>query len=802
MRGSSETAATSGCEPPSEFGPPSLFHITVDFVCDDTKELPNLSSLPECLLQLILARILSSGKRGAALQLLRQPNILTSLEIPATTVVDDHWFDAIRHQANSLEELVIADCSGTTTMGLRALSKLTHLKRLHLCQLPCWDVGATEAFMVMPGVRHLHLQGQGVVVVDEFLASRFGCLKGLEHLSLVGANGLSTTEHCVKVAEMCPNLQRVDVSESDIQDEGLCLLLKPLRRLQSITLAGCEALSDKCTEAIAALPKLEMLNLARTGVGDLGVSFLQKLEGLQKLVLCGTRVTDESLRVINSSMKALTELDLSCKRVTDSGLKQLHHLSKLTTLNLSYTQVSDEGMLALRQLPKLANLSLRWTRITDWAIGQLASTEASPTPEPKQEEEAPHSSSVLSLKRIGKSESSESLPLRRSKTMKSSLLERRAGHPRSRELSRGLSRSGDYSQILQRCRATIDFTSRAAPGSVLETPTSTGTPNDFIEDPLVPCEEPLVLPVSLSTTSVEAQAQEGDLGSTPPKPPICKSTAFDDEDCVWMSNSEEDFPQQPQAYRDISQETGSFGNVQDTGMYGEECVYRDMGFDDEEEDVGHNLNLFHSLKFEPEQFRCAEPLDLPEPQSLNFAVEQQPNAMMPPTNTTICAPAPVSQGIFGAPTLNLCSVATRLEDEQDNPVTLQEMRVLDLSVTDVADHGLSFLSAFTHITSLNLFSTKVTDDGLKHVAQLGDLTDLDLCGTEVSDVGLGKLEGLQSLAVLKACGNTRITNDGARRFLEAVEALQSLELRSTSVTEDCLEMIAGVLNCRARHSMH
>ena len=38
---------------------------------------------------------------------------------------------------------------------------------------------------------------------------------------------------------------------------------------------------------------------------------------------------------------------------------------------------------------------------------------------------------------------------------------------------------------------------------------------------------------------------------------------------------------------------------------------------------------------------------------------------------------------------------------------VSDFRVLDLSVTDIADAGLSFLAAFSHIQSLNLFSTKV-----------------------------------------------------------------------------------------------
>lgn len=51
--------------------------------------------------------------------------------------------------------------------------------------------------------------------------------------------------------------------------------------------------------------------------------------------------------------------------------------------------------------------------------------------------------------------------------------------------------------------------------------------------------------------------------------------------------------------------------------------------------------------------------------------------------------------------------AGRMDD--NDPSILQDFRVLDLSVTDIADAGLSFLAAFSHIQSLNLFSTKVAE---------------------------------------------------------------------------------------------
>lgn len=139
--------------------------------------------------------------------------------------------------------------------------------------------------------------------------------------------------------------------------------------------------------------------------------------------------------------------------------------------------------------------------------------------------------------------------------------------------------------------------------------------------------------------------------------------------------------------------------------------------------------------------------------------------------------------------------------DDDEPPALQDFRVLDLSVTDIADAGLSFLAAFSHIQSLNLFSTKITDNGLEHVAKMVGLIELDMCGTEVSDVGLSWLKPLDKLEVLKVCGNKRITDDGASWLMEALTTLTSLELRATSVTSECAQLVADTLAFRASLAM-
>lgn len=743
-------------------GPPSLFNLSVDHICGESQELPDFAGFPECVVQQIMLRILARERPSAALQLLHQPDVLSSLEVPISMAVDDQWLEAIGKQAGSLEELRIADCSQVTAEGMLHLQHLSRLVCLHLYQLPVLGNVVAQLVGSMPQLKELHLEGPqgGSVELDDALCTSLGSLKGLEQLALVGATGLNAHK-CSQVAKGLEQLYYVDMSGSDIEDNALICLIRPLQKLKSISLKGCSMLTDGCAQALSALPQLQALDLARTSVGDLGLSLLKTLDKLQRLSLCGTKVTDTSIRVINTSMKALTELDLSCKRVTDLGLQQLSNLSKLTTLNLSYTQVSDQGMMALRKLPKLSNLSLRWTRISDWALGTLTnSAEAEAALVTKPSLAACQSASPQSLS-LTRGSSSETLPFRRSRSSLDAMSPaalRRCEQQRRR----GLSRSGDYSQVLRRCRAVMDFNSTAIDDAEM-CGDDTGAPariSEGSENHETESEQPQ------SSTSAVSLAAINDTAPTMHNPSLellsCRSSRcvvdMDtiDDDGSWLNDSLSAFEidqQEGCVFRGF--EPGDF----DSGLFTTDLVETPEDLD------------FDSL--ESPTFRCAEPMEGFEMEPLDISLDTCCN------NTIVESQQP--------------DIACKPEAG-----SFQEMRTLDLSVTDIADAGLGFLSAFSKITCLNLFSTKVTDDGLEHVAKLSNLTQLDLCGTEVSDAGLGRLVGLTCLEILKLSGNQRITDDGVLQVITAIKALRCLELRSTSVSSECLEQVADILNLRSQ----
>merc|ERR1712196_240664 len=140
-----------------------------------------------------------------------------SLEIPANMVINDEWLETMGTQACSLEELTVADCTDVTFAGLFELQQLTNLRRMHLYKLPLLGAETAHIIESMPYLTDLHLEGvQGCIVLNEALCASLGCLARLKHLALVGATGLNA-QHCAQVAEKLPQLEIMNMSDSDIE---------------------------------------------------------------------------------------------------------------------------------------------------------------------------------------------------------------------------------------------------------------------------------------------------------------------------------------------------------------------------------------------------------------------------------------------------------------------------------------------------------------------------------------------------------------------------------------------------------
>jgi hypothetical protein len=112
---------------------------------------------------------------------------------------------------------------------------------------------------------------------------------------------------------------------------------------------------------------------------------------------------------------------------------------------------------------------------------------------------------------------------------------------------------------------------------------------------------------------------------------------------------------------------------------------------------------------------------------------------------------------------------------------LQELRYLDLRLTQIGDAGAVHLKNLTGLQTLNLFRTQVGDRGLRQLRKLTKLQTLLIGGTKITDDGLVNLKSMKQVKKLSLF-QTKVT-DAAIPHLKILPQLESLLISGTKITD-------------------
>ena len=119
--------------------------------------------------------------------------------------------------------------------------------------------------------------------------------------------------------------------------------------LSGVFLPGCHEESlDQKLACLKRLRNLRWLDLSNAGITDAALVHVAGLARLESLSLRFTPITDEGVRLLESSAR-LKWLDLTNTRVTDDSLPRLAMLVQLERLKLRGTRVSPAGVAWLRK---------------------------------------------------------------------------------------------------------------------------------------------------------------------------------------------------------------------------------------------------------------------------------------------------------------------------------------------------------------------------------------------------------------------------------------------------------------------
>jgi Leucine-rich repeat (LRR) protein len=188
----------------------------------------------------------------------------------------------------------------------------------------------------------------------------------------------------LKVLAALPKLESLNLHATHFGDENF-KDLTPLTRLKDVSLGGNYTSIGANLGALAALRQLRSLDLSDSYLTRPGTRALGRLTSLRRLNVHHTELASggpggsppphepwpDGLADL-TTLRQLLELDLSDNRgATDEGLKALAPLAQLQALSLRGTPVTDDGLAALAAFRRLKSLNLSATAISDRGIEKV-----------------------------------------------------------------------------------------------------------------------------------------------------------------------------------------------------------------------------------------------------------------------------------------------------------------------------------------------------------------------------------------------------------------------------------------------
>ena len=246
-------------------------------------------------------------KQAVAFGAIAECRRLTSLTLFGGLTTDLHLYHLRR--GGNLQKLELLHAPAVTDDGLRAIGRFESLTQLEIGDVPQVTEQGVAALADLTNLRSLALSD--LPVSDSALAS-LSRLAKLERLSLDRCQ--ITDEGIVAIAGWT-RLTALRFSGSRISDAGLATI-GGLYRLRELDLSDNE-LTDAGLENLLSLIELRTINLVQTRVTDEGLLTLQRMPGLQRVVvLLGDDLTLEGIRQVK---KDLPDCLFECLSVDRKG---------------------------------------------------------------------------------------------------------------------------------------------------------------------------------------------------------------------------------------------------------------------------------------------------------------------------------------------------------------------------------------------------------------------------------------------------------------------------------------------------
>lgn len=327
----------------------NVSHVGISFLTNGTG----------CLQQLNLAY--GSPVTPALADTLQKLPMLQSIKLDGCLVTCS-GLKGIGNWCASLKELSLSKCSGVTDEGISSVvSKHKDLRKVDItCCQKITNVSIAHITNSCGSLTSLRMELCTLVSSEAFVLIGQRC-RFLEELDLtdneIDDEGLKSISKCSDLSSLKLGIC-LNITDKGLTHIGMCcskLVELDLYRSAGIMDSGISAVARGCTG-------LEMINFSYCeNITDSSLISLSKCSKLNTLETRGCPlITSFGLAAIAVGCKKLSKLDIKkCHNINDAGMLPLAHFSQnLRQINLSYSSVTDVGLLSLASISCLQSLTI------------------------------------------------------------------------------------------------------------------------------------------------------------------------------------------------------------------------------------------------------------------------------------------------------------------------------------------------------------------------------------------------------------------------------------------------------------
>ncbi|NIP23049.1 MAG: M48 family metalloprotease [Phycisphaerae bacterium] len=293
----------------------------------------------------------------------------------------------------NLELLCMHGIQDITDEGIANLTKMRSLRKLNISSSQVTDKGLAYLSQIKT-LERLDLPQDQKGITDKGL-TYLGTLPNLRHLAISRIhfndpkmNKEYYTDKGLAALANCRLLEELYIGSPGVTDEGMRQVAR-LTNLRKLMLFGCENVTNEGLSHLAPLKSLKHLHITHSKITIGGLSHLNKIPAIYKLVLHDIEQDHAGLNI--SGLRNLEELTIRLKRerrnnssitqkftaadftclaklkhlrwlqginnVTDAGLKNLSGLTNIERFSFAAAGLTDDGLKSLANMKNLNILS-------------------------------------------------------------------------------------------------------------------------------------------------------------------------------------------------------------------------------------------------------------------------------------------------------------------------------------------------------------------------------------------------------------------------------------------------------------